>query len=104
MNNTANTGYVYKVTGVNPKSPFKAEIKSTLSHYSEVQQLKEILAHPTIIIGEDKVASMSLMMRRALYLLSSHQATLITKEDLATERAAYLSIAQAGVIKDRGES
>jgi len=84
-------------TGDRPQTNNRLVIKSTLLHDVEISRFSDLLDHPSTHLNKSSRVSMSLILRRALALLSDHQKKSLTSQDsIEKERMTYLYLARSG--------
>ena len=89
-------------TGDRPQNDNRLVIKSTLLHDIEISRFNDLLNHPSTHLNKASRVSMSLVLRRALALLSDHQKKMLTsKASIEKERITYLYLARSGETPSR---
>ncbi|OWS71470.1 hypothetical protein CBI30_06940 [Polynucleobacter aenigmaticus] len=86
-----------QVTGNRPKCAEKLVIKTTLLHANEQAAFKQLLKHPSLRLNELSEASMALVLRRALTLLTVHHAAIgNNQEKIEIERDCLFRLSRSG--------
>lgn len=65
-----------QITGNRPRTDNKIVIKTTLLHKNEQAAFTKLLEHPSLRLNETSTASLALVLRRALSLLSDHHSAI----------------------------
>ena len=90
-------GYVTKnLSGRKNQSAVTRQVKCEVSFPHELQRVTTLMAHDSLTLDHETRASISLMVRRALVLLSEHQETLVTPLEIQEERMVYRWLAKTG--------
>jgi hypothetical protein len=90
-------GYVTKnLSGRKNQSPITRQVKCEISFPHELQRVTTLMNHDSLTLDHETRSSVSLMVRRALVLLSEHQQTLVTPLDIQEERMVYRWMAKTG--------
>ncbi len=96
-------GYVTKnLSGRKNQSPITRQVKCEISFPHELQRVTTLMNHDSLTLDHETRSSVSLMVRRALALLSEHQQTLGTPQEIQEERMVYRWLAKTGNTSKKG--
>jgi hypothetical protein len=85
-----------RINGKQSRAEKSRVIKTTIGFNEELKNYDRIYNHPSSTLGEYERASMSLLLRRALLLLTEHHKTLKSKAAISAERQALLNLSNTG--------